>query len=63
MLSDVAKVFPHPFTKSPLSVTNVLFETYDAGDAICDIVGFAVTLSDGIVVTSSNWTDDRPGVV
>ena len=63
VLGDVANVFSHPFTKSSLSVTNVLFEAYDAGYAVYDVISFAVTLSDGIVMASCDWTFDRPSMV
>ena len=58
VLSDVAKVFAHPFAQGAFSVSNILFETHLARNAINDVVGFAATTPDSVVVATSNWTLD-----
>ena len=63
MLCDISKVFTYAFPKSSLGVTNVLLETYYAGNALYDGVGFAVAMSDGVVFTSSNRTGNRACMV
>ena len=57
-MCDISEMFTHSFTKSSLSVTDVLFQTNNAGNAIYDIVGFAVAILKGIILPSSDGTDN-----
>ena len=59
VLCDISEMFTHAFTKSSLGVTDVLFETNNAGYAVYDVVGFAVAIPNGIVFTPSYGTGDR----
>ena len=56
MLGDISEVFTHPFTQCSFGMPNILFETYLAGDTIDNVVGFATTTSNGVVVASSDRT-------
>ena len=63
MLCDISKMFAHAFTNWSLGVTNVLFKAYSAGNAVYDIVCFAVAMEDGVVFTSCYRTGDGAGVI
>ena len=56
-------MFTHAFTKSPLGVTSVLLEEYSAGNALYDIVSFAVAVYDGVIFLSRDRTCNRAGMV
>ena len=54
MLIDVTEVFTHPFTQSAFCVSNILFETHLARNAIDDVVRFAAATPDSVVVAACN---------
>ena len=58
MLCDVAKVFAHPLTECSVGVTNVLTITNIAGDAIDDVVGFAVAVPYSVISSACNRASD-----
>ena len=49
----------------PLGVANVLLETYNASNAVYDIVSFAVAVAvyDGVIISSRDGTSDGAGMV
>ena len=58
VLGNVAEVFTHPFTQCSFSMSNRLFKTYLTSDTIDNVVGFATTVPNGIVIATSNRTFD-----
>ena len=54
MLGNVVEVFTHAFTQYSFSVSNILSKTYLTGDTVDNVVGFATTAPNGIVIASSN---------
>ena len=58
VLDYISEVFTHPFIQCSFSVSNILFETYMTGDTVDNVVGFAATAHDGVVVATSDGTSD-----
>ena len=58
VLGDAAEVFTHPLTQCTYSVSNTLFKTYLTSDTIDNVVGFATTAPNGIVIATSDRTFD-----